>query len=166
MISWKIIQQILSENNMKINVYTLNAFIILFQDSNSFGDSECKEIDEWLTNNYDSFDADVKEIVIDYFIKKDGFTWLSSYCSDMSKKTLEYKKIRFATITYSLDSLTDNSLNNFIELNDCFSLFVEKMDQPDFFNKVTMEKDILDAIEAIKRWLHKEKLYIMENEKE
>lgn len=163
MTSWKTIQHILFENNLPISIYTLNAYILLFKDNNFFGNKECKEIDEWLTINYDIFKDNVKKMVIDYFIEKNGFAWLSSYCTDMKKMDLEYKKIRFATITDGLNSITDDPLKNFVELNDCFNLFVEKMKQPDFFYKVTSAEEIAEAIEKIKFWANEERLYIIKN---
>ena len=58
-------------------------------------------------------------------------------------------------------SLTDDMLENYIELSNSLCLFCEKMKQPTFLYEVYTEEEISNAIQSIKKWLEKEKSSIM-----
>ena len=161
MISWDMVRQVLSDNKIEVDAYTLSAYIALFGDSDYWGNREIKEINEWLTSNFDCFDEKLKRLVIDSFLEKDGFSWLNSYCNDGRKRELGLKKVRFAAITDTVLSLTDDMLENYIELSNCFCLFCEKMKQPTFLYEAYTEEEISKAIQSIKKWLEEEKSSIM-----
>ena len=155
--NWETVQKVLSDNGIPIDVYTLNAYIETFGDTDFFGDKDINQIDEWLTKNVDAFEGSLKNAVVDFFVEKNGFTWLKSYCDNVKKKDLGLKKIRFATIRNILDSLSDDSLNYYVEIFDGFGPLDEILDMPASLYGTIEREGIGKAYQVIKNWVETEK---------
>ena len=155
--NWETVQKVLSDNGIPIDVYTLNAYIETFGDTDFFGDKDINQIDEWLTTNFDTFEGSLKNAVVDFFVEKHGFSWLKTYCNDAQEREFGLKKIRFATIRNILDSLSDDSLNYYVEIFDGFGPLDEILDMPASLYGTIEREGISKAYQVIKNWVETEK---------
>ena len=155
--NWETVQKVLSDNGIPIDVYTLNAYIETFGDTDFFGDKDINQIDEWLTKNVDAFEENLKNAVVDFFVEEHGFSWLKTYCNDAQEREFGLKKIRFATIRNILDSLSDDSLNYYVEIFDGFGPLDEILDMPASLYGTIEREGISKAYQVIKNWVETEK---------